>query len=223
MAQNFSLARQREMFHDFVDRHLFGLEGTGATTQPRSTRWRASRPRTGRSPSPGTRPRRSGPSGPDVQPCWWSRSTPSSMRSSANSYSNWSSQPEPMTESPVVDADPQHARTPPANLTSSRRRRPAGRQHRARRHSRRRPGATGTARADQRRLRRRRDVRFQIAKSLGADVTGVCSARNLDLARSIGANRVIDYTHEDFTTNGQRYDVVLDLVGNRTLTSCDAR
>ena len=58
----------------------------------------------------------------------------------------------------------------------------------------------------------------QIAKSLGADVTGVCSARNLDLARSIGANRVIDYTHEDFTSNGQRYDVVLDLVGNRTLT-----
>lgn len=60
----------------------------------------------------------------------------------------------------------------------------------------------------------------QIAKSYGAEVTGVCSTRNLDLVRSSGADHVIDYTHEDFTRNGQRYDVVFDLVGNRSLTDC---
>jgi NADPH:quinone reductase-like Zn-dependent oxidoreductase len=60
----------------------------------------------------------------------------------------------------------------------------------------------------------------QIAKSLGAEVTGVCSARNVDLVRSIGADHVIDYTSEDFSRNGQRYDVVFDLVGNRSLTDC---
>jgi NADPH:quinone reductase-like Zn-dependent oxidoreductase len=58
----------------------------------------------------------------------------------------------------------------------------------------------------------------QIAKSLGAEVTGVCSARNADLVRSIGADHVVDYASEDFTRNGQRYDVVFDLVGNRSLT-----
>jgi NADPH:quinone reductase-like Zn-dependent oxidoreductase len=58
----------------------------------------------------------------------------------------------------------------------------------------------------------------QIAKSLGAEVTGVCSARNADLVRSIGADHVIDYASEDFTRNGVRYDVVFDLVGNRSLT-----
>jgi len=60
----------------------------------------------------------------------------------------------------------------------------------------------------------------QIAKSLGAVVTGVCSTRNVELVRSIGADHVIDYTREDFTRNGRRYDVVLDLVGNRSLTAC---
>ena len=60
----------------------------------------------------------------------------------------------------------------------------------------------------------------QIAKSLGAEVTGVCSSRNADLVRSIGADGVVDYTSEDFTRNGQRYDVVFDLVGNRSLTDC---
>ncbi len=54
----------------------------------------------------------------------------------------------------------------------------------------------------------------QIAKSFGAEVTGVCSTRNLDMARSIGADQVIDYTQEDFTQNGQRYDLILDNVGN---------
>ena len=58
----------------------------------------------------------------------------------------------------------------------------------------------------------------QIAKSFGAEVTGVCSTRNVDLLRSIGADHVIDYTVDDFARNGRRYDVVLDLVGNRSLT-----
>ena len=53
----------------------------------------------------------------------------------------------------------------------------------------------------------------QIAKALGAEVTAVCSARNLDMARSIGADHVIDYTREDFTRNGQRYDLILAVNG----------
>src|SRR6184192_61505 len=57
----------------------------------------------------------------------------------------------------------------------------------------------------------------QIAKSLGADVTGVCSTRNVDLVRSLGADHVIDYTKEDFTKTGKRYDVILDNVGNQPL------
>ena len=58
----------------------------------------------------------------------------------------------------------------------------------------------------------------QIAKSLGADVTGVCSTRNVDRVRSLGADHVVDYTREDFTQMGQRYDVILDNVGNHALS-----
>jgi NADPH:quinone reductase-like Zn-dependent oxidoreductase len=53
----------------------------------------------------------------------------------------------------------------------------------------------------------------QIAKSFGAEVTAVCSARNLDTARSIGADHVIDYRREDFTQNGKRYDLILGVNG----------
>ena len=59
----------------------------------------------------------------------------------------------------------------------------------------------------------------QIAKSLGAEVTGVCSTGNLDLVRSIGADHVIDYTQEDFTRNGERYDFILDNVAKLPLSS----
>ena len=58
----------------------------------------------------------------------------------------------------------------------------------------------------------------QLAKVLGADVTGVCSTRNADLVRSIGADQVIDYTREDFTRGPHRFDVIIDLAGNHPLS-----
>jgi len=60
----------------------------------------------------------------------------------------------------------------------------------------------------------------QIAKSFGAEVTGVCSTRNVDLVRSLGADHVIDYTKEDFAKGAERYDVILDNVPNHSLSEC---
>ena len=60
----------------------------------------------------------------------------------------------------------------------------------------------------------------QIAKSFGAHVTGVCSTRNVDMVRSIGADHVVDYTHEDFTVSAQRYDLIFDSIGTRSLSAC---
>jgi NADPH:quinone reductase-like Zn-dependent oxidoreductase len=58
----------------------------------------------------------------------------------------------------------------------------------------------------------------QIAKAFAAEVTGVCSTRNVELVRSIGADHVIDYTQEDFTQGEQRYDLILDNVANRSFS-----
>lgn len=60
----------------------------------------------------------------------------------------------------------------------------------------------------------------QIAKALGAEVTGVCGTRNTELVRSLGADHVVDYSREDFTRTGRLHDLVLDLVGNRSLAAC---
>jgi NADPH:quinone reductase-like Zn-dependent oxidoreductase len=58
----------------------------------------------------------------------------------------------------------------------------------------------------------------QIAKAFGAEVTGVCSTRNMEMVRSIGADHVVDYTQKDVTKNGQQYDLILDTAGNRPLS-----
>lgn len=58
----------------------------------------------------------------------------------------------------------------------------------------------------------------QIAKALGAEVTGVCSTRNVDMVRSLGADDVVDYTREDFTQNGRRYDLILDNVASHSFS-----
>ena len=60
----------------------------------------------------------------------------------------------------------------------------------------------------------------QIAKAFGAHVTAVCSTRNVDMVRSIGADEVVDYTREDFTKRGQAYDLILDVAASRPLSEC---
>jgi len=60
----------------------------------------------------------------------------------------------------------------------------------------------------------------QIAKAFGAEVTGVCSTRNVEMVRRIGADHVIDYTRESFTDGAMRYDVILDIVGNKSWSDC---
>jgi NADPH:quinone reductase-like Zn-dependent oxidoreductase len=59
----------------------------------------------------------------------------------------------------------------------------------------------------------------QIAKSFGADVTGVCSTRNVEMVRAVGADQVVDYTRDDFTRGVRRYDLILDCVGNHSLSA----
>jgi NADPH:quinone reductase-like Zn-dependent oxidoreductase len=63
----------------------------------------------------------------------------------------------------------------------------------------------------------------QIAKSFGAEVTGVCSTRNVELVDSIGASQVIDYTKEDFTQKGEQYDLIFDTVAKRSFSECEPR
>ena len=60
----------------------------------------------------------------------------------------------------------------------------------------------------------------QVAKSLGAEVTGVCSGANVEMVRSIGADHVIDYTQEDFTKDAKRYDVILHVSGDKSFSDC---
>jgi len=60
----------------------------------------------------------------------------------------------------------------------------------------------------------------QIAKSYGAQVTGVCSTSKMDMVRGLGADHVIDYTREDYTRGGQRYDWIVDVAGNRSILEC---
>ena len=100
--------------------------------------------------------------------------------------------------------------------------RTGGRRRRVRQHcapapSRRRERAARAEGPDQRCVGWGRDIRRADRRAFGADVTGVCSTKNLELVRSIGADHVIDYSQEDFRAGAERYDVILDNVGDRSM------
>ena len=61
---------------------------------------------------------------------------------------------------------------------------------------------------------------MQLARHLGAHVTAVCNTKNVELVRSLGADEVVDYLHEDFTKNGETYDVIFDAVGKHSFRRC---
>jgi NADPH:quinone reductase-like Zn-dependent oxidoreductase len=123
--------------------------------------------------------------------------------------------------SPNTRARPRTASCPSRPTSrSSKPRRSAIRVHRLGRHSRSRKSTAGAEGAVNGESGGVGTFAVQIAKSCGANVTAVCSTRNVDLVRSLGGDQVIDYTNEHFAQSAERYDVMLDLVGTSSLSDC---